>query len=69
MRDLIEYCTSENLPLAIISLHQEKAFDRVNWNFLNFQIIAKTRILAWNLENGSDQFIRTYFLHVFFQDM
>ena len=35
IRDLIEYCTAKNLPLAIISLDQEKAFDRVNWNFLN----------------------------------
>ena len=35
VRDLIEYYNSKNLPLAIISLDQEKAFDRVNWNFLD----------------------------------
>ena len=35
IRDLIEYCNSKGLPLAIISLDQEKAFDRVNWNFLD----------------------------------
>ena len=35
VRDLIEYCNSKNLPLAIICLDQEKAFDRVNWNFLD----------------------------------
>ena len=35
VRDLIDYCNSKNLPLAIISLDQEKAFDRVNWNFLD----------------------------------
>ena len=29
VRDLTEYCTAKNLPLAIISLDQEKAFDRV----------------------------------------
>ena len=35
IRDLIEYCSAKNLPLVIISLDQEKAFDRVNWNFLD----------------------------------
>ena len=35
IRDLIEYRSAKNLPLAIISVDQEKAFDRVNWNFLN----------------------------------
>ena len=35
VRDLIEYCNSKNLPLAIINPDQEKAFDRVNWNFLD----------------------------------
>ena len=35
VRDLIEYCNSKNLPLVIINLDQEKAFDRVNWNFLD----------------------------------
>ena len=34
IRDLIEYCNAKNLPLAIISLDQEKAFDRVNCNIL-----------------------------------
>ena len=35
VRYLIEYCNSKNLPLAIIIVDQEKAFDRVNWNFLD----------------------------------
>ena len=35
IRDLIEYCNSKNLPPAVISLDQEKALDRVNWNFLD----------------------------------
>ena len=35
VRDLIEYCNSKNLSLAIISLDQEKEFYRVNWNFLD----------------------------------
>ena len=35
VRDLIDYCNSKNLPPAILNLDQEKAFDRVNWNFLD----------------------------------
>ena len=35
IRDLLEYVDRENLPLALLSLDQEKAFDRVNWGFLS----------------------------------
>ncbi len=34
IRDLIEYAKREDIPLALLSLDQEKAFDRVDWGFL-----------------------------------
>ena len=54
VRDLIEYCNSKNLPLAIISLSQEKAFDRVNWNFL-------VRVLENEFQAKDQSYIYHYF--------
>ncbi|KAJ8034902.1 hypothetical protein HOLleu_21924 [Holothuria leucospilota] len=34
VRDVVDFCTMKDLPCALISIDQEKAFDKVNWSFL-----------------------------------
>ncbi len=57
IRDLIEYAEHEDIPLALLSLDQETAFDRVEWVFccvsLTFLISVQTFAV------GSSYFTRT----------
>ena len=34
LHDVVHYVSSSNVPVAILSLDQENAFDRVDWSFL-----------------------------------
>ena len=49
LRDVVELANKYNLPVALLSLDQEKAFDRVDWPFL-FATLAKM--------GSGDNFIR-----------
>ena len=40
IRDVVDYCSLSSTPAALISLEQEKAFDRVDWSFLRSVLIS-----------------------------
>ena len=40
LRDIVDFCTFTGVPAALLSLDQEKAFDRVDWSFLRSTLFA-----------------------------
>ncbi|PFX12148.1 Transposon TX1 uncharacterized 149 kDa protein [Stylophora pistillata] len=40
LRDVVSYAESSGTPVAILSLDQEKAFDRVDWGFMRSTLVA-----------------------------
>ena len=40
LRDVLDFCSSSGAPAALLSLDQEKAFDRVDWTFLRSTLYA-----------------------------
>ena len=40
LRDLVDFATFSDTPVAVLSLHQEKAFDRVDWSFIRATLSA-----------------------------
>ena len=40
LRDVVDFCTFSGVPAALLSLDQEKAFDRVDWSFLRSTLYA-----------------------------
>ena len=40
LRDVVDVASSSDSPVAILSLDQEKAFDRVDWSFMRFTLSA-----------------------------
>ena len=56
-RDVFAYTSMRNIPLALVKIDQEKAFDRVNWNFLDRVLLRMNfgpsfRSLIRTLYNG-----------------
>lgn len=58
MRNIIDYCEQKQLLLAFISLDQEKAFDRANYDFL-FQTLS-----AFNFGPSLIHWIKTLYTEV-----
>ena len=40
LRDVVNYAESSGTPVAILSLDQEKAFDRVDWGFMRSTLVS-----------------------------
>ena len=58
LRDVVHYASSSGTPVAILSLDQEKAFDRVDWGFM------RSTLVAMGFGPSSISWVNLFYFHV-----
>ena len=59
LNDLIEFTDDQRVPGIPLFIDFEKAFDSIEWTFIQNVLILNALILVLSLENGSQNSIRT----------
>ena len=58
LRDVVHYASSSGTPVVILSLDQEKAFDRVDWGFI------RSTLVAMGFGPSSISWVNLFYFHV-----
>ena len=58
LRDVVHYASSSGTPVVILSLDQEKAFDRVDWGFM------RSTLVAMGFGPSSISWVNLFYFHV-----